>query len=151
MERRTFLTWMGLGWLASSLPIALAACSPQAQEEAAQPPAPKPSSSPAADGFQSAGSVTALDQAGVLKVQKSPSETVLVIRSPDKPTDIIALNAACPHKGCVVEWKSAEKAFVCPCHQSKFGPTGQVLTGPATQPLQQYPAKTQGSDVLVQV
>lgn len=148
MERRAFLTWMGLGWLASSLPIALAACSPPTQNEAQTPPA-QSSGTPAADGFQRVGSVTALDQAGGLKWQKSPSETVLVIRLPDQPTNIIALNAACPHKGCAVEWKSAEKEFVCPCHQSKFGPTGQVLVGPATQPLQQYPAKIQGSDVLV--
>ena len=50
--------------------------------------------------------------------------------------EIFALNPVCTHAGCIVNWNSEEKSWDCPCHGARFDIHGQVLTGPATAPLE---------------
>ncbi|MBD2122554.1 ubiquinol-cytochrome c reductase iron-sulfur subunit [Trichocoleus sp. FACHB-262] len=154
MDRRTFLTWVGVGGIASSLPVAIAACSNKTtttSNETASNPAVNSGAVARADGFQPVGTVATLDQKGQLGDQKFVSGPLLVVRNPDSPDTLAAVNASCTHKACLVDWQAEQKVFVCLCHDSKFGTDGKVLQGPATEPLKTYETKLEGDTVLVKV
>lgn len=57
---------------------------------------------------------------------------------------IIAVSAACPHKGCIVQWQ-ADRKFHCPCHGGVFTEDGWVDPGMSTLYLDALPRL----DVLV--
>ena len=46
-----------------------------------------------------------------------------------------ALAITCPHLGCSYGLDTGGKRFLCPCHGSIFNLEGQVLHGPAVNPL----------------
>jgi nucleotide-binding universal stress UspA family protein/nitrite reductase/ring-hydroxylating ferredoxin subunit len=61
-------------------------------------------------------------------------QKVAVYRNDDG--ELIAMSAKCTHMGCTVGWNAADKTWDCPCHGSRYHPTGEVLNGPAARALQ---------------
>jgi Rieske Fe-S protein len=61
-----------------------------------------------------------------------------VVRNSEDPKDIQVLSSRCTHLSCRVNWKEDAQAFVCPCHDAKFGADGKVLNGPPPAPLGRF-------------
>jgi cytochrome b6-f complex iron-sulfur subunit len=159
MQRRSFLTYFGVGWAASCFPLVLAACdqgtkkpaadSKVTEDKAAKETKPATASGTtvaAAGGFTVVGTVAELDKAGRVN-----GKNVVVVRDPANKSNLFAVNPTCTHKGCVVKWETAEKNFECPCHDAHFLPNGKVKSGPAPKPLTTYAAKIEGDKVLVKL
>lgn len=71
------------------------------------------------------------------KILKLDGKKVAAYR--DEDGEVIQCSPVCPHLGCIVDWNSAEKTWDCPCHGSRFQPTGEVISGPAEEPLEKIP------------
>lgn len=59
---------------------------------------------------------------------------VAAYRTPDGT--LVRLNPSCTHMGCLVRWNASESTWDCPCHGSRFTAEGEVLGGPAEEPLE---------------
>lgn len=153
MDRRTFLTWVGVGWVASSLPVAIAACStPQTStpESPTQDPATDTSGGRSReDGFAAVGTISTLEEEGHILNQQFLAGPVMIVRDPGASEKLLALDPTCTHQGCTVNWDPEMQQFVCPCHGSQFSPGGERSRGPATAPLKRYDVRVEGDTILV--
>lgn len=67
---------------------------------------------------------------------------------------LYAFGDICTHQGCTLmpggELDGIE--LTCGCHGSMFSiKTGEVLDGPATQPIEVYPAREMDGDIQIEV
>jgi len=141
IKRREFTNLLGLGLLASSLPVTIAACQS----------APSSSTSSGNGEFIAIGTVAALDTEGVLANSDLQGNNLAVIRDPNAPESVIAVSAVCTHSGCTVPWNAEQGVFACPCHGGRFNPDGTVADGPPPRPLTTFEAKIDGDQVLVRI
>lgn len=79
----------------------------------------------------------------IVPIEKLSGQTSAIINSTLFTTPVYifkegntwhALLMSCTHVQCEV--KLAKDTFICPCHGSQFALDGDVLTGPAQQPLE---------------
>jgi cytochrome b6-f complex iron-sulfur subunit len=148
IKRRSFLRYCSIGWLTSCLPVILAVCDPDRSiaQATGNKNDTKPTPKQPVDGFIVAGTTSELDQAGHLQ-----TKAFAVLRNPNNPNQLIAVNPKCTHQGCDVKWSVGGKKYECPCHGASFDADGTVLNGPATKPLTVYTAKIVSTQVLVKI
>ena len=152
MDRRKFLSWVGIGMLATNIPVVLAACSGDnnssntSESTITENPTPELDQTPDAEGFIAIGTAQELEQDGFI-IDKELG--ALVVTHNDG--SLSALNPECTHQGCTVDWQQESSELNCPCHGSIFTVDGQVTSGPASSPLPSYEVKQEGDLILVKV
>ncbi len=69
-------------------------------------------------------------QAAIMKID---GDNVAAFR--DEDGRVHAVSAVCTHMGCILGWNENDRTWDCPCHGSRFELDGEVIHGPAAQPL----------------
>jgi Rieske Fe-S protein len=58
---------------------------------------------------------------------------------------VVAFNSRCPHLGCAVDYKPAEKIYYCPCHTSAFELSGKMINDIPPRPLDELEVNIRNS------
>jgi cytochrome b6-f complex iron-sulfur subunit len=94
-------------------------------------------------GRRSTPAAAAKPLAAVADLSRAPTQTVdpatgdqaFLVKGAGGAEGVVMLSAICTHMGCTVEWDTGKGEFVCPCHRATYDSSGNVLSGPAPQPL----------------
>ena len=61
----------------------------------------------------------------------------------------VAVSQACTHEGVSVQYVSSQDLFYCPSHGAKFSGNGAVISGPTAAALTQYNTSLNGTSLRV--
>ena len=152
LTRRTMLTFGSLGAFGGALVLAGCAAdvSPDGRSEAPTPdvteePSVEPSGAPDAPAVGDDIAALADVPVGGSIDATINGEAALV----SQPTagQVVAFSAICTHQGCMVA--AAGNEFHCPCHGSIYdAATGEVITGPAINPLPEIAVAVSGDRIV---
>jgi cytochrome b6-f complex iron-sulfur subunit len=134
-ERRTFCTAVGWGGVASlfggTFYVSTQFLSPAVLYE---PPS-----------FFRAGKLDQYPQGTVSEHWKDEQQVWIV----HTDAGLYSLVATCTHLGCSPNWLPGERVFKCPCHGSTFTLAGDVIAGPAPEPLYRSPGRLAADGQLI--
>lgn len=142
MERKEFLSKLGIGLAAVCVGCGVVACGSDPEDEAKPDP-----DTGGGDNVLTANLDTELKNVGDSKMANG----VILVRlaQPNEPSSFTAVQLACTHQGISVAYNNAQGKFICPAHASEFNTKGEVLRGPAATALKQYTVKVTGSNLAV--
>jgi Rieske Fe-S protein len=141
LTRRTLVTIGG----ASAGAVLLAACTPGGGQGASGAGTGDPGGSSSGGGGTAEVSLASIPVGGAVSATLAGKPIVV---SQPSAGQVVAFSAVCTHQGCTVAPQGKE--FDCPCHGSKFdATTGDVLNGPARDPLPKLKATVSGDSVTV--
>jgi glycine/D-amino acid oxidase-like deaminating enzyme/nitrite reductase/ring-hydroxylating ferredoxin subunit len=78
--------------------------------------------------------------AGEARIISQNGRKLAVYRDPAGALHCVS--PVCTHMKCDVAWNQAEESWDCPCHGSRFRPDGEVINGPARDPLEKIDLKS---------
>ncbi len=110
---------------------------------------------PMGGGASGAANGTAVGKTSDLKVGGSlpftdPSNGAPGYVVQPKAGTYLAFSAVCTHEGCTVGFDQSANQFACPCHGARFDASnGDVVRGPARQPLQKYTVSESGGTLYI--
>ncbi|KRE30200.1 ubiquinol-cytochrome c reductase iron-sulfur subunit [Agromyces sp. Soil535] len=151
LTRRSILTLGSAGAVGGAL--ALAGCAADAPSETTSPattPSPTVTDEPTTEPPSAAP--VGEDIVALADVPVGGSIDATINGEPAliaQPTagQVVAFSAICTHQQCVVAAAGAE--FDCPCHGSKYdATTGDVINGPALEPLSAIPVAVSGDRIV---
>ena len=74
--------------------------------------------------------------------------SVFLLRTSE--AEVVAFHSACPHLGCAVEFREEISGFYCPCHDSSFAKSGDVVgKSPSLRGLDTLKVEVRGREVWV--
>ena len=136
MDRKEFLSIIGLGAAAVACSACLDACAPDAQ--VAAPPT----------NVDFTLDLTAAQNASLKSVGGYIYQDSLIVARISNGS-YVALSSICTHAGATVYYDLSINRFFCPSHGSTFATDGSVVIGPAGTPLKKYNTTLSGNSLRV--
>ncbi|WP_460680123.1 QcrA and Rieske domain-containing protein [Mucilaginibacter koreensis] len=150
MERKEFLTQLGISLAAVCAGCSIASCGSMPKQD---DPIPEGGTGTGNNGGSNGNSLLDADLSSELKNAgefKIANGIILVrLSQGSTATAFTAVQAACTHQGVSIGWNTAQGKFVCPAHGSQFDTHGAVLQGPAAIALKEYKVNITGNNLTV--
>ncbi|MFC5623457.1 ubiquinol-cytochrome c reductase iron-sulfur subunit [Algoriphagus winogradskyi] len=149
-SRREFIERAGISVVMSSFGLTFfTGCS---DSEDQNPTNPTPSPPTSTTGITITGSTITIDlttQTGLA----AAGGWLLILSAKTLVVNVggayMAMTSVCTHSACDRNWTFTNNRFTCTCHGSQFDTSGNVLQGPATQPLQSYATALSGTSLTI--
>ena len=75
------------------------------------------------------------------------SKPGILVRTPSG--ELRAFSAACPHLGCIVQYRDDLSRVWCACHNGHFDLNGRVVQGPPPGPLETFVVNERDDEIVV--
>jgi len=149
MERKDFLSKMGIGIAAVCAGCSLYSCGSDPKDEPTPGTGGGTVNPPPSNGTNifNLNLDSDIKNIGDFKVASG----VILVRLAAGATAFAftAVQVACTHQGTSINYNAAQGKFICPNHGSQFSTDGAVLLGPAASALKVYNVVVSGSTLTV--
>ncbi len=148
-SRREFVERAGMTAVMSAFGLAFFTSCSDSEDQAPQQNTPPPTNT---TGITVSGSTIRIDLTAQTGLAAAGGWLLII----DAKTLVVnvggsyrAMTSVCTHSACDRNWTFANSKFTCTCHGSEFDTSGNVLQGPATQPLRSYATALNGTALTV--